>query len=325
MKTKVIYGMIALLSVSLFFLGCPTDASDDSSSTYDQSGGKKPSSSQAAAAVADSLKDAFAAASSSVNVSVNGSTITLTNTGAPGTPIPLPLGTTTVPSGVTLAVPASEKVTVPPGSILSIAGDLTVGAGVEVTNNGNIEVAGGTCTLGAGVTGTATGTVTVKSGSVIKVGAGAGIPGTTTIVEAGAEIYFNGQTTPFIGTSSSVPAAIFQLGSGAQFTFTINTFAIDGVVTLGSNFLLNASAQHLTIKQGSKLIIPSSITMTLINDPILGETGAQIALTGAITQSGTGNFYASGDNSPEATPQTGKTYEWKADVNGAGPGWEATS
>jgi hypothetical protein len=130
---KFFYGMIALLSVSLFFLGCSSDSDDETTTTK-----------TAAETFVETLGAGYTATGpNEVSLAVDKE-------------IASPV-TITVPEGVTLKVPAGKKLTVTKTGTLTITGTLAgepvngdtaaaafvVKAGGTVTGSGNFYPAGG--------------------------------------------------------------------------------------------------------------------------------------------------------------------------------------
>jgi hypothetical protein len=333
MKKKFLYGMIVLLSVSLFFLGCPTEA-DDGDTTgapVDDSGGTSLTPGEAAKALAKTLTDL----GFTVVDSGNGS---LSITGAGGTTalITQPFS---VPAGVTLTLTEGATVTstITVGSDATVAipagKDLIVSTGT-INNAGAIEVTG-TYTLQNTAHGANTGTVTVKSGGQINSGApisGNGI----NVVESGGKVSFNDTGSPlFIDNStgliklSTSPAGKFSYGNGF--------YAVEaGEVTLDGAALLDSQAEPLTIKAGAKLIIDGTngdLTLrnsTAANPTLRGLDGAQIEIesSGSITfASGAGvevNFYDSTGTQESSPPADDDTYTWGTVPGESFSGWVGT-
>jgi hypothetical protein len=224
MKKNVIYGIIALLSVSLFFLGCPTEASDstDASSQIGPDGSAGPnltSPGAAAQAAEDALKALLEGAGISptdASVTVSGSTVTLTLTASvaldnlevsPGTTLAITGDTLTVSgpitnsgtlvvdstAGLTLVAPGpgDPPVVITNTGTIQVEGPLTVPANTSIVNSGNITV-DATYTLGGTIDNT--GTIVVPSGGTYDI-TNTGLTGTnggTIIVEAGGKIKAGG-------------------------------------------------------------------------------------------------------------------------------------
>jgi hypothetical protein len=254
-------------------------------------------------------------------------------------------GSVTVPYGVTLAVAATKKITVAATGAFTVNGAIDLGAGAE------IDVTG-TYTLGNGVTGTNNGTVTVKTGGTITNGTGVNIGGSgTNVVEVNGVVYFNGESTPTIG-GSSTSDVLFAL-IGGTFTYNNNGYILNGTATLKDKTSGAGAADVFFNKGGTSLTIKKDAVLTL--EPyavfVLGggfETYADIPLKGDLSGSGTNApkiIMQSGSNAWYSTssiyhyfyannysgvagsglgviPQA--TYEWEANVNSLGfAGWKA--
>jgi hypothetical protein len=118
-KKFFLFGMIALLGASLFFLGCPTDSDGGGNTTDNRSAAEK-------------VKDAFDG-----KATVSGDVVTLTG---PGT---VTVDTVTIGAGVTLKVPA--------GVTLAITGTLSGEAGSSETVASKIVVEGNGTVTGSGL------------------------------------------------------------------------------------------------------------------------------------------------------------------------------
>jgi hypothetical protein len=335
MKKNVIFGIIALLSVSLFFLGCPTEASDDtnpaSSVVPDGSAGPDLTSpGAAAAALADALTSIAGVNASDVGVSGN----TITYTVPAGTTLtslpPIPPGTELVITGDDLTVtgPINNTGTIAvEGSLIAQndftnsgtltvdgGGELTVGATLNVAVGGTLDVAGdiinngnivvnGTYNIADGVGGgsTNTGTVTIGPGAVVINGFGVNISGAgINVVQAGGTVRFDGDTIPFIGGAD----AIFNLTSGT-FTYDNNGYVLAGAATLtnakGSEVYLDFS-KPLTINNDGALTIAADAILRMSNCvsdttlPIVGDLGSTGTNAPKIVWSATGSSRFSGSS-----------------------------
>jgi hypothetical protein len=360
MNKKIVFGMIALLSVSLFFLGCPTEAdSDDSPSSSSwpvEDGSPKPPNPQAAA---ENLKSALlrnSSGSAQIAVSPDGTTIivfggTLTFDGS-----------TAIPAGVTLNV--TDNAT------LNVTGTVTVdsGAKININSGSGVEVAsGGVLDIKDGADGELDGTITVKAGgtSYDRKDGGAslfGSPGASTgsfVYEAGA-VAIVGTSTPTIRVGNTDYTSTVKLTSG---TFTVKEtgYELDGDAivrsVLGIRYaefkMKGTSRLTVDIKWGSlagglpygvyvfnnaKIVgEPGTVIEVKTPTPPFGEEvdGTQILTEGLIyidTSDGE-NFYDSG--STAKLPNTASvfnngdtivpvaTYNWTADAGGSGvAGWK---
>lgn len=302
MKRKMIYGIIALLSLSLFFVGCPTEADDDSPGlVVDQSGGKKPDADAGAAAAA------VAAATELAN-DIPGATVN-------GTTVILPSGTTTISTGTT-AIPANVTLEVPSGADLAVSGtaviDIPASAALSVPNGASVTIA--------------TGTTVNIAGSVNMSGNG------TIAVNEGAEVYVDTdgdghvEATPFIGNSVSTDP-VFELDTSAVFTIGAASYTLSGGnVDLNAAFTLDKpmtiNEVTLTVAATGELTLDAGITGTdTTNSKIVVTTGG-----GAIiVSSGDSNFFLNSSSTAEV-PDAGSstlTYTWDDDAGGSGEeGWE---
>ncbi|MFP3091002.1 hypothetical protein LQZ21_11825 [Treponema sp. TIM-1] len=259
MNKKTLFGMIALLSVSLLFFGCSTEASDsgtESSPTWPVSPttpGGTPSISKGEAA----SRLAAALGTGAASASADGTVILLAST-----PINGPIE---IPTGVVLSVPASLTLTVASGpdltnnGTLSVEGGLTVSAGL-FTNDGTVYLnppSSGTTSLPAGLTNN--GILTVAAGDTLAV--------TGAVINTG--------TITAEGTITAT-GTFDNKGTG-----TITVVATTGAVT-PSGLLTNGGI--LTLNEGISPAagLTNSGTITL-------ATGETLAVTGAIGNSGTIN------------------------------------
>jgi hypothetical protein len=292
------------------------------------------------------------AAGSSLNVDGNLSTSAAITVGA-GSSLNVEgdLSTTeaiTVASGaglnVTGSLSSTDETNIASGASLNIAGNYE-SSGV-VNNAGTIEVEG-VYTLD-NVTGTNTGNVTVKDGGIIYSVASISGTGINT-VEQGGKVYFNdGTGDPFVGSMSDA-TALFQLDTGGKLSYNNASYIVEGPVTLNDldggtstpEIWLNVDAQTLTIKKDGTLTLVANAVLGLGGSvspdtaPVVGDlTGAgdhppmiifSSGSSGEFSYSSTHKYFYPNSSNTGNAPIAGKTYEWKDDVNGAGPGWEATS
>jgi hypothetical protein len=205
----------------------------------------------------------------------------------------------------------------------------------------------GTYTIDATATGTNTGTVTIGNGAKVEAGVGVSISGDgINIVEAGGTVIADGNATnPLVGASTDADAQI-QLTSGT-FSYNNTSYVLKGVATV-TNFNIsdtdmwfNKETVVLTIHKDAELTVATSAeiglggSMDADSAPVVGDlTGSGSAAAPKITFTGTGvftgsstykYFYPNGSRTG-GDPVSGKTYEWKADVNSTGnAGWEATT
>ncbi|MDR1468620.1 MAG: hypothetical protein LBT00_04940 [Spirochaetaceae bacterium] len=345
-KKFFIIGLTALLGVSLFLTGCPTDADDT-----------------------DGLSEAEKATNELANTGVLNGKAT-----ASGTTVTLKEGVDledaepfVIPAGVTLAVPDGIILSVDSTAELTVTGALTVEGTLTIPQSGEIVVeSGGEYVLEDGADGTNEGTITIESGGSTW-GKGGDITGNgVNVVEKGGKAYLHGTTAtdrdyvvgdaPVTAGENAVNAAPIILLTTAETKITFNNagFRLDGEATLNGIevaeqpndklfFLL--TPQILTIGVSSTLTIPNSplnetgftILLTPVEESgppvLLGESGAKIILqprgfiafteddgnfTADFSSKSWNNFY-----SGTSTKETGaygtllnNTYNWNANAGG---------
>jgi hypothetical protein len=326
MKKNMLFGMIAWLSVSLFFLGCPTDASDDNDTSYnmpDQGNGAPPNSGQSGKALADALT------SLGITVTDDGKgNITITGSPTLSTPVSVPNGATlsvatgqtltvdaplTVSSGGTLSVPGTSTLTVNGGKSLTVAGTLDAEGTLDVAGPVSVEN-GGTISIALGANGDLTDTITVKAGGTIEDlndGGGSlwGGSGTGSYVyEAGAKAFVANSGTPVLRIGGAGTGATIELASGADLTQTKTAYTLSGNVTVKDNY--GVVSQNITIGASSTLTVDLSGTdknvylfaqmkiegTATTSSIVITGTGAPTDNTIQLAQPNTNgnNFYASG-------------------------------
>jgi hypothetical protein len=342
MKKKLLYGMIVLVSVSLFFLGCPTDSSGDgpgNPSLGPDVNGTRPTPGQAAKALAADLEKA------GITTTDNGNgNLVITGATAINTPISVPAGVNlTVTAGTTaitapiivgggaafgasgggiLALDTGASVNVAPSGTLAVSGTsaITIAAGVTVDLSGTYAVANGT-------SGTNNGTIITKAGGEIRSGSGVAITGGTNIVEAGGKVYFDGDLDPFIGTDDSARLNLIS-GTVTATQGTGTAYILDGAVTLndvsaGPDMWLSASIPTtLDVKGGSVLTIGPGASLSVYGNAIsvsgtgaapriIIKDGGEIAIntTGVILQDPAGTPIPVGFPTPAAGSD--RTFIWQ--------------
>jgi hypothetical protein len=237
MHKKFTFGLIALLGVSLFILGCD-DRSDESTQAAEQ------------AAEALAKKDTFQG-----KVDVDGATVTL----KPGQNITI-AEAITVEDGVKLVVPAGGTLTVGAGGSLAVAGSLevpgtvTVNTTVTLAAGKTIKVTGqGKVTLGSNlelVAGTFTGQGTngVKfDGATSAIIAG---NGTATAVGDGLLIGTAADGVKLLSSGTSASTASFAASVAKT---TIGGITISVAVTPGT--LTDASTQEFTVGATGSIVL----------------------------------------------------------------------
>jgi cytoskeletal protein CcmA (bactofilin family) len=267
MKKKFIFGMIALLSVSLFFLGCPTEASDDDTSGAPflppDEGGSPPSSADQAKALAQTLT------SLGLTVTLSGSTLTIVGSESLNKPL-------IVPAGVTLAAQVGETLTVEALITVAAGATLSVPAGatltVDGTNNGELTVAGtlsnpgtltvdGPLTVTGTITNAGTGTITVTDTAVIANGANAG----TVTIDGGGTLTVTGALT-------NTGAATLAVDDGTlKVTGAINN---TGAISIAATGILN----------GGVNLTGAGLTKVAENGTVCWNVDDAVPLVGATTE-----------------------------------------
>jgi hypothetical protein len=305
MNKKLIYGVIVLLIVSLFFLGCPLDVSDDSGSP------NAPPEPDPAQVIQDAATEIAALLSGTGSgVTVDDTTIII-NAGSGGT-ISSQID---VPSGVTIDIIgtalSATKINVVDGGVVNVNAALTA-TEINVANGGSANVdddiivvvntvniasgatfslgdestititnmaVDGTYELGDKVSGTNNGVVTIGPNGVVRNGAGVSIDGNgTNIVKAGGIVYFNRDTVPFIGRED----AIFNLTDGT-FEYNNDGYVLDGTATLTVEEIHLTPDVPLTINMDSVLTIPEEAKLVLEHCANAGS----LPLVGNLTTEGT--------------------------------------
>jgi hypothetical protein len=344
MKKKLLYGMIALISVSLFFLGCPTDSSGDgpgNPSLGPDVNGTRPTPGQAAKALAADLEKA------GIPTTDNGNgNLVITGAAAIATPISVPAGVNLTVTGGTTAITA--PITVGGGAAFGASGGgilaLNTGASVNVAPSGTLAVSGaGAITIASGVTvdlsgtytvanntsGTNAGTIITKAGGEIRSGSGVAITGGTNIVEAGGKVYFNADSDPFIGTDDTArlnltSGTVTSTQSGANTVYVLEGSVILNEVNPGPDMWLTASSPSTTldVKRGSVLTIGTGASLSVYGNAIsvsgtgaapriIIKDGGEIAINtaGVILQDTTGSPIPVGSPTPAAGSD--RTFIWQ--------------
>jgi hypothetical protein len=348
MKKTVLYGIIALLSVSLFFLGCDTGTSSDGSTVNTPSwpwtegtggggGNKHAEAAQAAQALANLLGGGATA---------NGPVVTI-----PAGGLDLPVGASvTIPADVTLQVEGDFTVAgelviegdlaLAPGTTLTVEGTVTATGEVtvpatavlDVPAGGEIAVEhGGVLTFEAGATGALNGTITVESGATLadlNDGGGSLWTGSAVgeyVYKAGATIvvYSGGNPVTRIGGSG----ATIELENGATVTLKDGEMLLTGNATLKAQYGI-AEANILTIGANSQLTVQLSVgEYFYVNDTaqilgadagtskivLMGNPGDPIIKIKENSGSETNNFYKS-DNSEVASTTVDDCFEITPDT-----------
>jgi hypothetical protein len=339
MNKKLVYGMIALLLMSLFFLGCPTDSGDDSPGSA--LGGKAPpqSAEQAAKNQIDNLTSNAGFSSGSVR---DDGSVVITASGFPidsdvafdaGQNVIIQ-GAVTTGAGFEMDVGNDTDVTFEAGLSLVSGSELNVGSGSSVSIPQSLTHAGttniyGEFLLGGGAVGNNNGTFHIFPGGKFKADAGNIVGGNgTTIVEVGGEVYLDGQPVAIVG------------GSGAVITLTEGTFEVHansnplfvlkGKATLNKRFNWNTNIP-VELSPTSELLVTAELNIgtgglgTIKGALNSGNPGSKIIVssTGSITTAT--NFYPAASNTA-GTCVPGTTYVWDGSAGGSGTaGWKAQS
>ncbi|MFP3090210.1 hypothetical protein LQZ21_07765 [Treponema sp. TIM-1] len=279
MKKKLLYGMIALLSVSLFFIGCPTEADDGGApgSPFDDSGGKRPSPGESAKALAATLTSlgipVVDAGNGKLRIS-NATTITQPFAVPSGVELTVVTGTTisapvTVGSGATLVVP-SGTITVQDGT--GTQGTITNAGTIEVQSGGNLNVAA-TGTLNN------TGTIEVQGSGTLTGAADGTINNTGAIAVAGTytlatDVEGTNNGTVTVASTGTVSAAsgVRIAGTGINIVDAGGTVIADDISspsligTSGSTFQLSTTAPVGKFSYGNGFFAVEQGNVTLAED-----------------------------------------------------------
>jgi hypothetical protein len=278
MNKKIVFGMIALLSVSLFFLGCPTEADSDSPSSSawpTPDGSPKPPNQAEAAGLrlkadligwADSSSDANLSVAADGSVTISGGTLTFTAT------------TVEIPPGVTLKVANDGVLEVPASGTLRVKGtvensgnidvaatgtyQIVPGAVINNNNTGRISVSG-TYDLNPGASGTNNGRVTVENDGVIN--SYAHIAGNgENIVKKGGKVYFTAGELITGDSTDTTPSPIFELDTDAQFSYGNGFYSVDaGTVKIKKRVTIDGNLTTLYIAAGATLELASGADLGL--------------------------------------------------------------
>jgi hypothetical protein len=362
-KKNVIYGMIALLSVSLFFLGCPTEASDDTNPVSnvmpDGSAGPDLTSPGAGTqALLDALEN-LPGAGTDFTVGLDPSgvpTITVTTSSTidslppipPGTKLVVDLGTNS--ASVTNPINNTGTFTVKGNGTLTVNDDITNSGTIEiapgatlattdpVTNNGKLTV-GGTITQSGmldndgdivvtGIYNVNNPTTSGTNTGTISVESGGKISGVSgNIVEGdGFHVIKEGGKALYNGNATVGAATdnpVVTLTSGT-FSYNYYEYRLDGIAILNLGFPFGGQ-----LSDTLTLTITENGSLTIASGAGVSGSkfGQKIIIRGSLTidGGGTNNFYAASSGTTEA-PATGKTYTWVTDADGGNTdGWKADS
>jgi hypothetical protein len=271
-KKFFLFGMIALLGASLFFLGCPTD-SDDDDKTPEKTAAEK------AAEVGDAFGD---------EAEVDGAVVKLTADKTLSAAV-------TIPSDVTLAVTAGKTLTVATGGSLTVNGTLSGGAGAKIVVEGSGTITGGSffdasgtaleaVTAGvyywnadAGGEGTA-GWKLLKSGTVGNVTV-SNTDGTATVAAKDVVVSIVNDTFVAIDAETVLADWITNLPAGLTAKAKTAVEAGDTTVTItvsGTSTVLSGAALAITIPAG-KLAGNAAITVTPNADATFAIVIANVA------------------------------------------------
>jgi hypothetical protein len=327
MKKKFLFGMIALLSVSLFVLGCSTDSDDDDDPPPPKT------SAELAQELAEYLEDAsFDGDTATVTL---GAAVTLTED-------------LTVPAGVTLET--DEYTLTVNGVSIAVNGTLSVEStgGLNIGSTGAIIVgSGGELIIEDGIaTGDLDGTITVRNGGTTydkhnggnSLWGGAGGSTGKYVYEAGSKAYvYNDKTEGddlSIGASGDDARLTFAPGATGNFTLFEKAYEINVDISLNKDFAVD-DGTIATIAPGKTFTIGGEGTTLYIRttaEPrsiITGGQGSTIILNNGnsirILDNQDRNFY---DNSGTLLNQNytasggDKTFTWNAALADNAGGWQ---
>jgi hypothetical protein len=238
MKKKFLFGMIALLSVSLFVLGCSTDSDDDD----DPPAGPTP---------AELAAQALAGREDFSQANAVGSTVTLGANVSLDEDLDIAAGVTIVTGDKTLTVPSGKSLT--------------------VDANGTIIVeSGGELVIADGATGDLDGTITVKDGGATydkKAGGNSlwSSEGSTGkyVYEVGGKAYLNGGDSLLLGPNGETALLTFAASAtSGDFTVSHNAYAVNADINLNGNFSVEDGT--ITIAAGKTLTIAGTPTVLAI-------------------------------------------------------------
>jgi hypothetical protein len=234
-----------------------------------------------------------------------------------------------VNNGGLLDLGATAAVVIAQGGELSVEGTGSSGDAITIDSGAEITVSG-TYTLAPGTEGTNNGTITTGPGGVLYAGAGVDVDisgGGVNIVQAGGEVYFEGDPIPFVGNDAN---ARLQLINGTL-TSPSGGFAylLEGEITLnhvaasGSDLALYGN-RAMEVSEGSVVTIATDALLTFYDtDGLVGNiagasAASQIVVNGTIVaDSGyTSNFYDAGNTVISSTTIPAGIYVWTVDADG---------
>ncbi|MFP3090209.1 hypothetical protein LQZ21_07760 [Treponema sp. TIM-1] len=268
MNKKLVYGMIALLSVSFLILGCSTGTSNDSS-TVNPPSPTPPGTTGASGTSAPTKAELAANAASALEDGTRTGTVTVTPNPADGSVTIGGSGTLTIDS---LKIDSGVKIVVASTATLVVEGD--------ITNDGTIEVAG-TYTLEAGATVTNNGTITVNNADFTVEG---------TIANSGTiEVTGSTGTYTLEADATVTNTGTIVIGSDAGFTAAADgTINNAGTITVEGDYTLPAGTKGTN--NGTVIIGPDA-TATIGADVRFGGSGIVIV-------EGGGKVYFDGASDP---------------------------
>ena len=183
------------------------------------------------------------------------------------------IGSFTIAQGVTLTV-ASGSFEIPAGAVLNVNGDMTIVAGVTVTNNGTINVTG-KITITDGATFTNNGQIytssnnnitgTVKGNAVTQ-----GLGLSTNMDAIASDLPLSGYA--FLTSDLTIPAGkSISVNGGATLDLRGYTLTVEGTLNVASN--------GTVINAGSEGGIVIGTNGTINNSGIIGSTNAPVKLS----------------------------------------------
>jgi hypothetical protein len=350
MKKELTIGLIVLLSVSLFFVGCESPTNPTPPTPQ-----KTPA--ELASELAGKLEGLNV---TDLSVESSGANVTATLDGnvALNADLAIPSGVTFQVTGAhTLEVDANKKLELAAGATLKVDSDATLklDSGATADISGQVTVENSSTLDFSGLPDDVvdlTGTITVASGGIFKVK-------NSTVSNESAISYNNGTLVLEQGSNASLvfsgdpPTEVKMIGSSdAPFTWptggsgTSIEFSSDGpknIITLkGGTLTTNngASVQAAVIASGAILVVNSApsfkvnisleVKGTLQADkPITGIDSATITFGSGATLDGNyvkatnGNFYDADDTKEDAAKS--KTYTWDSSAGGGAGGWKRQS
>jgi hypothetical protein len=295
MKTKIVYGMIALLSVSLFFFGCDTGTGSDSSSRPDPNWPptpgtpSAPSDPQAAQVLASTLNEKI------------GSTAIYAN----GNEVFIPEGTVVEVGGADidkLEIPYGVKLTVRTGGSLVIDDSLDYGPADSNQDAKLLTIEGTLEVFGTLKIGDSTGGHIANTAPLV-------VPSRGTLILRSAinptetSIINNGTLTMAVNSGLTYAAGTIENNG----TLNVSSTGTGGsaVLTIPADKFTNTSANSvINVTNGGGLTITTAVYPN--TKPITVEEGGSLTFAAGLTNSGTGAVITlAGGDTPGALTVSG--------------------